>query len=306
MRNLLSIVFFLLFITEGFSQTYCTPPTTQCEWESVLRRFNSFGGVKDIQFSSASCTSGGFSYETNDTIVVKRGSDVSFMAGGTGVMPFSIFSWIDFDQNGSFQEPGEMVYDHLDETPISSNNIHPYTVNIPANAPLGITRMRVLLHQNLNPNYLNSSPGSCVYFHGQKGMGQTRDFVIKIVDTTNCTQNPNTANIRVVEHYKCALEPVVLYSRTGLSPDATYQWLSAPTSGGPFTPDSGATNPVHLVTPAVDTYFRLQINCGSMNFTSPVFHVVVRTQPLNGTYTINRLIGEGNRTLIASENLLKH
>lgn len=217
------------------------------------------------------------------------------MAGGTGVIPFSIFSWIDFDQNGSYQEPGEMVYDQLDDIPYSSVEPHHYTVSIPSNAPLGTTRMRVLLHQNLNPNYINGPPGSCIYVHGQSGMGQTRDFVITIVDTISCTQNPNTANIRAVEHYKCPLQPVVLYTRTGISPGATYQWLSSPNSSGPFTPGSGGTSPVHRVNPLNDTYYRLQINCGSQSFTTPVFHVVVRTQPLSGTYTINRLMGDGNR-----------
>lgn len=290
------LLLFLLSITSLVGQNYCTP-FIQCEWETQFTRFNSFGGIQDIQFSGGGCVTGGFSYESGDTIIVKRGEEVDFLAGGTGVTPFSIFTWIDFDKNGSYQEPGEFVYDQLNELVKFGTVAHAYKVDIPANAPLGVTRMRVLLHQNLSQigNYLNNPPGSCVYPHGQSGNGQTRDFVIKIVDTLSCIQNPNTANIRAVEHYHCPGEPVVLYSRTGISPGATYQWLSSPSAGGPFTPDSGATGPIHTVYPTADTYYRLQVSCGAQSFTTPTFHLVVRDQPLSGTYTINRLSGETNR-----------
>lgn len=298
----------LLFLStlSLIGQNYCTP-SIQCEWETQLVRFNSFGGIQDIQFSGGNCTTGGFSYETSDTIVVKRGTEVSFLAGGTGVTPFSIFSWIDFDKNGSYQEPGEFVYNQLSELVKYGTVAHAYKVDIPSNAPLGVTRMRVLLHQNLNQfgNYLNNPPGSCTYPHGQNGNGQTRDFVIKIVDTLACIQNPNTANIRVTEHYKCSGEPVVLYSRTGINPGATYQWLSSPTSAGPFTPDSGATRPVHTVIATTDTYYRLQINCGSQSYTTPTFHLIVRDEPLSGTYTINRLTGETNRNFRSLHKFVK-
>ena len=288
--------FWVLFIGIGaMAQNYCIPHTMQCEWESTLSRFNSFGGIQDIQFTSSNCSPGGYSFESDDTIYIQRGSSIQFMAGGTGVIPFSIFTWIDFDQNGSFQEPGEMVYDQLNDSIFNGTEPHHYTVPIPSNAPLGTTRMRVLLHQNLGVNYMNRSPGSCVYIHVQRGVGQTRDFVVKIVDTTNCTQNPNTANIRAVEHYKCPNAPVTLYTRTGISPGATYQWLSSTNSSGPFMPDSGGTNPVHRVFPTTDTYYRLQITCGSQTFTTPTFQVVVRSEPLSGSYTINRQLGEGNR-----------
>ncbi len=294
-KSLLLLVIFLSTLSL-MGQNYCTP-VIQCDWESQLVRFNSFGGIQDIQFSGGSCTPGGFSFESSDTIIVKRGEEVSFLAGGTGVTPFSIFTWIDFDKNGSYQEPGEYVYDQLNELVKYGTVAHGYKVEIPSNAPLGVTRMRVLLHQNLNQfgNYINNPPGSCVYPHGQSGNGQTRDFVIKIVDTLSCIQNPNSANIRAAEHYNCPGEPVTLYTRTGVNPGGSYQWLSSPTAGGPFTPDSGATAPVHTVYPTADRYYRLQINCGSQSFTTPTFHLVVRDEPLSGTYTINRLSGETNR-----------
>ncbi|MEZ4907790.1 MAG: GEVED domain-containing protein [Saprospiraceae bacterium] len=77
-----------------------------------------------------------------------------------------VIAWIDYNQDGDFDDTGEDV--------MSSNIGGPYTANItiPAGATSGTTRLRVRLH------YTDQSPNSnsC----GNSGWGQVEDYTINI------------------------------------------------------------------------------------------------------------------------------
>lgn len=80
--------------------------------------------------------------------------------------------WIDFNQNGSFQS-NEVVFD----PGASTNSTLTSTITIAPNAPLGTTRMRVIMQfQNVT--------GTCP-FTGQE-FGEIEDYCIEIVPTNNC------------------------------------------------------------------------------------------------------------------------
>lgn len=79
-----------------------------------------------------------------------------------------ILVWIDYNQNGDFDDTGELAY----TSPIGTGP-HSTTITIPATASLGATRMRVRLHDTGNgENYT-----SC----GTSTFGQVEDYTLNII-----------------------------------------------------------------------------------------------------------------------------
>ncbi len=87
--------------------------------------------------------------------------------------------WIDFNQNGSFADPGEKVYNSTTTT--SGPHIESGNISIPITASLGITGMRVISQESVVP----SNP--C----GTYTWGETEDYLVNIVPAPTCIQ-PNT------------------------------------------------------------------------------------------------------------------
>ncbi|MES2131247.1 MAG: GEVED domain-containing protein [Bacteroidota bacterium] len=108
----------------------------------------------------------GSNYPMSVTIGMCGGTSYSGIAG----------VWIDFNQNGSFTDPGEIVY---------MSSYQPYAiagtvlnvsggVTIPATATAGLTRMRVIETES------SSNPGPCT----NPTWGETEDYMINIVPAT--------------------------------------------------------------------------------------------------------------------------
>ncbi|MCB0636869.1 MAG: S8 family serine peptidase [Lewinella sp.] len=90
--------------------------------------------------------------------------------------------WVDFDQNGSFTS-GEVVY-----TSAQSNTTVTGTIQIPADAPLGLTRMRVVMQ-------FLSATNPCP-FQGQN-FGEAEDYCLEIVTASTCPAPDNFSLIAV-------------------------------------------------------------------------------------------------------------
>lgn len=81
-----------------------------------------------------------------------------------------VLVWIDYNQNGDFDDAGELVY-----TSAIGFGPHSTTITIPGTATLGETRMRVRLHDtDLGPN-----SNSC----GNSSYGQVEDYTLNIIAT---------------------------------------------------------------------------------------------------------------------------
>ncbi len=83
--------------------------------------------------------------------------------------------WIDFNLNGDFSDPGELV--HISEDPFLGT-VHVGTITIPNNAMLGTTRMRIRLHDRHDGSeYENEANNtSC----GSSTFGQVQDFSVNV------------------------------------------------------------------------------------------------------------------------------
>jgi hypothetical protein len=82
--------------------------------------------------------------------------------------------WIDLDQNGDFDGAGELVF----TSQVGSVDIYEGSITIPANATLGMTRMRIRLHDvhdgSAYTNDFNDTP--C----GLASYGEVEDYSLNI------------------------------------------------------------------------------------------------------------------------------
>ncbi len=174
--KLISNVFFriilILFVfSVQLSSQWCIP--------SITETFNH--GVRNINFNGIDRTSGLAENYVNTGLstTVARGSTYQ----GSVSLGFGVFCsagnvriWIDFNRDYDFEDAGELVY-----TANNMSTVNPITfsVNVPADAYLGTTRMRVTSKMMVScghtlPDPCNNPPDPIGY-HGEV---EDYDFII--------------------------------------------------------------------------------------------------------------------------------
>ncbi len=182
------IAVFVLTVIAPFisakGQTYCSP-----SWE-----YNADGNmITQVIFGDINQTSPFTSGTTPDyedftaqSTTVETGNTYPIsVKGPSSTFPSDVVVFIDFNQNGSFDDAGESFYiGRL----ASANPANAHTITgdivIPANAVSGATRMRVLKNTNIaaysDPNAASSITGAC----GSYRSGQTEDYTVTISSST--------------------------------------------------------------------------------------------------------------------------
>ena len=217
------------------SSCYCAGGATDVVDEKISRvRYNTID-------NSSSSTSGYENFTAISTTVI-QGSiqpitvDISNFFTGDLVRV-----WIDFNQNGSFTDPGERVV-----ATTSSTNPAVANITIPVTASIGPTRMRIRMYwQPSDPD-----PGPC----GNTIYGQVEDYTVNIQPCIQGVFNSQPAN----QSINCGSN--ASFSVTTAGSLLTYGWeykLSAAspfwlnvTNGGVY---SGATTSTLTITNAPQT-----------------------------------------------------
>ncbi len=146
-KNFLQILIFflpLLYAGQLSAQTYCMPTfTSGCSIGDQILNFSTSMGIANITNNNSLCNGTAPNYTTyfsNMTVsqVVGQSFNISVQAGPTYGQGFRI--WVDWNQNGSFGDPGENVWN----SGTSSLNVYTGTITIPPTALPGLTRMRVM------------------------------------------------------------------------------------------------------------------------------------------------------------------
>lgn len=168
------------FTTKGIE--YCTAGATSTSFEKI-------SNVTFANITNNSTSTAGYEDFTSVTGNVTAGQSYSFSATFTGTSydADQVLVWIDLNQDGDFEDAGELVL-------TTAKKKSPWTGNItiPANALSGKTRMRIRLHDSsLTPN---STP--C----GTSSYGQVEDYSLNIgqlavadVKKNNISVYPNPA-----------------------------------------------------------------------------------------------------------------
>ncbi|PZU90773.1 MAG: propanediol utilization protein [Chryseobacterium sp.] len=165
----------LTFSTKGIE--YCTAGATSTSFEKISNV--TFANITNNSTSTAG-------YEDFTTVVanVSAGQGYNFSASfsGTSYSSDQVLVWIDLNQDGDFEDAGELVL-------TSGIKLSPWTgtITIPATAAIGKTRMRVRLHDSsLGPN---SAPcGTSTY-------GQVEDYSVNIGQLAVSDVKKNNINI---------------------------------------------------------------------------------------------------------------
>ncbi|TCP27859.1 putative secreted protein (Por secretion system target) [Tenacibaculum skagerrakense] len=170
------------FTTLSNQVTYCTSSgsRTQYEWIDNVE----LGGI-----ANATGAGSGYSDFTSQVGTLARGSSNTMIvsAGFSGSSYTEYWAvWIDFNQDGTFSSTEKVV----SGSSSSANNLSA-TVNVPSNAVLGQTRMRVSMKYN-------AAQTACENF----GDGEVEDYTINITNsargndvTTNADALGNEASI---------------------------------------------------------------------------------------------------------------
>lgn len=130
-------------------------------------------GNSDLNISSGTPTSVA-SYSYYNSIVPQLQQGTSYNIDVSGGYPTEVYSiWIDFNQDGDFTDTNELIVNNqtLSETGLTSASI-----NVPSNANLGITRMRIGSEYG---SYSMSVDGN-----GPNTYGEYEDYDVEVTSST--------------------------------------------------------------------------------------------------------------------------
>lgn len=183
---------------------------------------------------------------------VMQGQNVSYgvdlnTCGGWFGMQFDVY--IDYNQNGLFTDAGEQVVNNTNA--IQGNNTG--LISIPLTSSVGITRMRVVAVEG-------TVPGPT----GNYTWGETEDYCINIIAPVPCSGAPNSGTAAISSNTGCITDVFNLNANgvtiaTGIS----YQWYSAPTSTGPWSAITSASNTAFAASASVTTFYRMVTTCSN-------------------------------------------
>ena len=131
----------------------CNSSFTNINYEHITNV--TFAGINN---SSAGNTGGPVDYTDSVGAVVVQGAirnqcqlQITFLMQMLIRVQY-IYAWFDWNENGSFADSGEY---YLVAGPVTTVGPHTGSINVPANALLGTTRMRVMM------DYNNAIPDPC-------------------------------------------------------------------------------------------------------------------------------------------------
>lgn len=148
----------------------CTPATGTCYCAAMGSTSGS--KISNVSFAGINKNSTGTrGYENFMTMTgnVNKGQSYTFNSTQTTGSSYQEIVWIDYNQDGDFEDAGEQVWSGS-----PSGTSYTGSVAIPNSASLGTTRMRVRLYSTNSSYYPNTTP--CSY----SGRGQVEDYAISI------------------------------------------------------------------------------------------------------------------------------
>ncbi|MBN2668438.1 MAG: T9SS type A sorting domain-containing protein [Bacteroidales bacterium] len=153
-----------------------------------IDNFATTGGATNITNNASGFSSGGYGDFTAQTVTQTIGGSVNYSAsfGSSSSYTFGFGVWVDWNQDGDFDDANEEIY-------VSSSyaSIYSGSITVPTGASTGSTRMRIVAE------YLDSSPEAC----GVTSSGEGEDYTFIVNAGTpmafsSCTTTqPNTSDV---------------------------------------------------------------------------------------------------------------
>ena len=269
MKTKIQSIIAVLFLLSGtVSAQYCTPTFVDgCSFADQIVNFNTTGGVSNITNNNSGCSVGAYQYFSGQSVTQLQGQDVTInmQAGPTWGQGFKL--WIDWNNNNSFADAGELVY----TSPNSSVAVYSAIVTVPFSATPGTKRMRALCNYAAVPAAVDGCPVN-------QQFGECEDYDFVVLGTASCTGTPVAGTAASTVSTVC---PTVNYtlSLTGstLAAGLTYQWQSATAATGPWTNIPTGTTPSFITSQTVDTWYQCIVTCSGSSATSSVVAVTTNS-----------------------------
>src|SRR5690625_3346163 len=239
---------------------YCTPPAPSFNDLYWIAGVITTGGSVNINNTGTTHSPGGYiDYSSAHQVGVFPGTTFDLEVQSQNGSSAGIKVWIDWNQNGAF-EASELVYSDASGS-TSSLNTYNTTIQVPANAQLGTTRMRIR-------NYTNQEPCN------QLSYGETEDYGVIVQILSDCN-DAVAGTISSSQSQVCADENYSLTVSGATMPGngMTYQWQESPAGQNTWTDITGATNMSYTTNGLTDaTDYRLIVSCsfGNLSDTSNV------------------------------------
>ena len=280
----LGLIFGLFMPIENLNaQTYCTPQSYYGAYYGYMQyqSFSCSGGMQNINFApggypnpiagspSYPTTSNqpgeGYypptAFTTQEVCVPGTTINYSFLTSSTYAGWLNI--WVDFNQNGSFTDAGEWVFNPNATYPSGTTVNGSFTV--PLTATLGLTRIRVSWMYSAYAN-----PGPCyTYASNTMYYGVWTDF--NFIVTGPCTGVPSALSIASppMSGICSGSTAIISANETNFTTGQVTKWQSSLSPTGPWTIVQGGVgggqnvNTTTMTTPPLvdTTYFRVYDSC---------------------------------------------
>ena len=171
---------------------YCTTSygSAQCNsYNMYIQDFITTGGVTNISNLSSACgnSSTSYIYYSNLKHAGIQGTTVNLSIKIGSSYQQGVKVWVDFNADGDFTDAGENVFSPSSVTPQGGTATGSFT--IPANAPPGLTRMRV------RSSYSTTSFTEC----GAQSYGECEDYVFEIVPSCSAKFTTDPSNVKACD-----------------------------------------------------------------------------------------------------------
>ncbi len=254
MRKFLSISILSVFCNLGFfttarSQTYCTPSYSfACSSADFIDNFSTTLGTTNIANLASGCNglpNNYIDYSATQFVTSSPGNTFNFtvQSGASWSQGFRI--WIDYNDNGSFMDPGEDVWNSGFATTAAFTG----SITIPLSAS-GILTMRIRC------SYASVPTDPCATY----SFGEVEDYGVVL-----CSIPPSPT---VISPVQACINTTTTLNASGTG---TLNWYDQSTGGLPVGTGSSYTTPV-LTSVGSDTFWVSSNNGGC---SSPLIPVVI-------------------------------
>lgn len=152
----------LLFLNSYIAFSQCNAPNVNTAWGSEYLSNVTFGTI-----NNNSGNSDDYEDYTAQSTDVEQGSVVAFSGTVAGSSTYTIWVWVDWDQDGTFDYPSEFTDIGSTSGTITTN------INVPAGATLGSTTMRVIMSYSTQPD-TDGCDGTSIDY------GETEDYTVNV------------------------------------------------------------------------------------------------------------------------------